>query len=237
MIENRIKANFPTHDFLGEEDVAPGSAASAQALEQMLAKEWLWIVDPIDGTTNFVHKRPASVVSIAAAHQGHVVVGVIYDPYRNELFSARKGNGAYLNEDANPLDVSPEQSFEEALVGFGIGTKPSVRLPMLRCVAEFSSQCRGIRVQGSAALELAWVACGRQTAFYELDLNAWDIAAGALLIQEAGGLVVDSTGQPFTLRTRHIVATNGSSIVQRELLARIAKAGAQQTDIPDTLKK
>lgn len=161
MIESRIKTSFPTHDFLGEENVLPGAEASAQALEEMIAKEWLWIVDPIDGTTNFVHKRPASVVSIAAAHHGQVVVAVIYDPYRDELFSSRKGNGAHLN--GAKLSVSSEETFGEALVGFGIGTKPTVRLPMLRCVAEFSNECRGIRLQGSAALELAWIASGRQT--------------------------------------------------------------------------
>ena len=161
MVEACIRHTFPTHEFLGEEDVQPGSAASEQALEALIQKEWLWICDPIDGTTNFVHKRPASVVSVAAAYMGQVVVGVIYDPYRDELFSARSGQGAFLN--GEPMHVSGEDSFAQALVGFGIGTKPTVRLPMLRCVEEFSNQCRGIRVQGSAALELAWVAVGRQT--------------------------------------------------------------------------
>ncbi|KAF1783660.1 Inositol monophosphatase, metal-binding site [Phytophthora cactorum] len=127
----------------------------------MVSKEWLWIVDPIDGTTNFVHHRPASVVSVACAHLGEVVVGVIYDPYRDEIFTAQKGKGTFLN--GQPAHVSQEASFSEALVGFGIGTKDSVRLPMLDCAREFSAKCRGLRLQGAAAIELAWTAAGRQS--------------------------------------------------------------------------
>lgn len=156
-----IKRSFPTHELLGEENVAPGSEASAQALRDLVSKEWLWIVDPIDGTTNFVHHRPASVVSVACAHLGEVVVGVIYDPYRDELFTAQQGKGTLLN--GQPAHVSLETSFSEALVGFGIGTKDSVRLPMLDCAREFSAKCRGLRLQGAAAIELAWTAAGRQS--------------------------------------------------------------------------
>ena len=156
-----IQESFPSHEFLGEENVAPGSEASAQALQNLVSKEWLWIVDPIDGTTNFVHHRPASVVSVACAHWGDVAVGVVYDPYRDELFSAQKGKGASLN--GHPMHVSDETSFADALVGFGIGTKDSVRLSMLECAREFSARCRGLRLQGAAALELAWTAAGRQS--------------------------------------------------------------------------
>ncbi|KAF1783663.1 Inositol monophosphatase, metal-binding site [Phytophthora cactorum] len=156
-----IKETFPSHEFLGEENVEPGSEASARALRDMVSKEWLWIVDPIDGTTNFVHHRPASVVSVACAHLGEVVVGVIYDPYRDEIFTAQKGKGTFLN--GQPAHVSQEASFSEALVGFGIGTKDSVRLPMLDCAREFSAKCRGLRLQGAAAIELAWTAAGRQS--------------------------------------------------------------------------
>lgn len=156
-----IAAAFPSHELLGEEDVAAGSEASAVALEQLVRKDWLWIVDPIDGTTNFVHKRPASVVSVACAHKGEVVVGVIYDPYRDELFSTQKGEGAFCNGER--IAVSSEATFSEALIGFGIGTKDSVRLPMLDCAREFSGKCRGLRLQGASALELAWTCCGRQT--------------------------------------------------------------------------
>ncbi|KAL8000019.1 putative inositol monophosphatase [Plasmopara halstedii] len=219
-----ISENFPSHEFLGEEDIAPGSEASARALSDMESKEWLWIVDPIDGTTNFVHHRPASVVSIACAHQGEVVVGVIYDPYRDEIFTAQKDKGAFLNE--QPIHVSHETSFSEALVGFGIGTKESVRLPMLDCVREFSAKCRGLRLQGAAAIELAWTAAGRQTAFYELDLNSWDLAAGALLVKEAGGAVTNSDGTPYTLRTRNVIVSNNKGDIHTSMIELIHKAHA-----------
>jgi myo-inositol-1(or 4)-monophosphatase len=161
IIFKTINKAFPTHEFLGEENVEPGSEASTKALKEMENKEWLWIVDPIDGTTNFVHHRPASVVSIACANKGIVQLGVIYDPYLDEMFTAQKGKGAFWNK--KKISVSKESTFSEALIGFGIGTKNSVRLPMLDCVREFSAKCRGIRLQGSAAIELAWTACGRQT--------------------------------------------------------------------------
>ncbi|KAI9917929.1 hypothetical protein PsorP6_012776 [Peronosclerospora sorghi] len=211
-----VQKAFPTHEFLGEESVAPGSEASARALEIQVSKEWLWIVDPIDGTTNFVHHRPASVVSVACAHRGDVVVGVIYDPYRDELFAAEKGKGASLN--GQPMHVSQEASFSEALIGFGIGTKDAVRLPMLDCAREFSAKCRGLRLQGAAAIELAWTAAGRQSAFFELDLNSWDIAAGALLVMEAGGHVTNSDGSPFSLETRNIAATNNKGDIHSTLI-------------------
>ncbi|KAL4162541.1 hypothetical protein PRNP1_003182 [Phytophthora ramorum] len=219
-----IKQTFPSHELLGEESVAPGSEASARALHDLVSKDWLWIVDPIDGTTNFVHHRPASVVSVACAHLGDVVVGVIYDPYRDELFTAQQGKGAFLN--GQPVHVSLEASFSEALVGFGIGTKDSVRLPMLDCAREFSAKCRGLRLQGAAAIELAWTAAGRQSAFYELDLNSWDVAAGALLVKEAGGHVSNSDGTPFSLSTRNIVVSNNKGDIHASMIELINKADA-----------
>ncbi|KDO30761.1 hypothetical protein SPRG_04662 [Saprolegnia parasitica CBS 223.65] len=223
LIATHVARKHPTHRLLGEEDVAAGSDASRAAIAAMDGAEWLWVVDPIDGTTNFVHARPASVVSVAVAFRGQVVVGVIYDPYRDELFSAMRGHGAYLNDVA--IHVSQKETqFEQALVGFGIGTKPSVRLPMLDVIHQFSNTCRGLRLQGAAALELAWTSCGRQTGFFELDLNSWDVAAGSLLVTEAGGAVTDSVGGAFNLHTRHIVASNGH--IHNDLLRCIADANA-----------
>ncbi|TDH66948.1 hypothetical protein CCR75_005959 [Bremia lactucae] len=219
-----ISQTYPSHDFLGEENVAPGSEASTRALDDMMSKEWLWIVDPIDGTTNFVHHRPASVVSIACAHRGDVLIGVVYDPYRDEIFTAQKGKGTFLND--QPAHVSDETSLSEALVGIGIGTKESVRSPMLDCAREFSAKCRGLRLQGAAALELAWTAVGRQTAFYELDLNSWDIAAGALLVMEAGGEASNSDGTPFSLRTRNVLVSNHQGDMHAQMLELIQKADA-----------
>ncbi|RLN20910.1 hypothetical protein BBJ28_00018420 [Nothophytophthora sp. Chile5] len=226
LVFSTIQQTFPSHELLGEENVEPGSEASTRALQDMVSKEWLWIVDPIDGTTNFVHHRPASVVSVACAHHGEVVVGVIYDPYRDEIFTAQQGKGAFLN--GQPAHVSTEATFSEALIGFGIGTKDSVRLPMLDCVREFSAKCRGLRLQGAAAIELAWTCCGRQTAFYELDLNSWDIAAGSLLVKEAGGQVSDSDGSPFSLSTRNIVVSNGKGDIHSTTIELIKKADAVQ---------
>ncbi|CAH0486702.1 unnamed protein product [Peronospora farinosa] len=224
LVFDTIKSTFPSHEFLGEEDVAPGSEASVRALQDLVSKEWLWIVDPIDGTTNFVHHRPASVVSVACAHLGEVVVGVIYDPYRDELFTAQKDKGTCLN--GQPTHVSQEASISEALVGFGIGTKDSVRLPMLDFARELSAKCRGLRLQGAAAIELAWTAVGRQSAFYELDLNSWDIAAGALLVKEAGGQVTNSDGTAFSLNIRNIVASNNKGDIHSSMIKLIAKADA-----------
>ncbi|CCI48442.1 unnamed protein product [Albugo candida] len=229
IIAKAIQTAFPLHDFLGEEDVEPGSDASEKAFREFESKEWLWIVDPIDGTTNFVHHRPSSVVSIALANRGMVMLGVIYDPYRDEMFSACRGQGSFLNGKA--ISVSSEKLFSEALIGFGIGTKESVRVPMLECVTKFASQCRGIRLQGASALELAWVACGRQTAFYELDLNSWDIAAGTLLVQEAGGNITDGIGASFALHMRHIAASNGASDVHDTLIRLIQEANAHKVRI------
>ncbi|KAF1336363.1 Inositol monophosphatase, partial [Globisporangium splendens] len=224
LVFQTIEETFPSHEFLGEESVDAGSEASAQALKELVNKEWLWIVDPIDGTTNFVHHRPASVVSVACAHKGEVVVGVIYDPYRDEMFTAQKGKGAQCN--GQPAHVSTEETFSESLIGFGIGTKDSVRLPMLACAHEFSAKCRGLRLQGASALELAWTCVGRQTGFYELDLNSWDIAAGTLLVKEAGGQVSDSEGKPFSLSTRNVVVSNGVGDIHQTMIELIAKADA-----------
>ncbi|KAF0686748.1 Aste57867_21468 [Aphanomyces stellatus] len=225
IVAAQVAAKHPTHRLLGEEDVDAGSEASKAAIQSMDGAEWLWVVDPIDGTTNFVHARPASVVSVAVAYRGQVVAGVIYDPYRDELFSALRGHGAFLN-DVRMSVSTKEQDFSQALVGFGIGTKPSVRLPMLDVAAAFSSKCRGLRLQGASAIELAWVSCGRQTGFFELDLNSWDVAAGSLLVEEAGGRVTESTGAPFSLHTRHIVASNGQGTIHDDILRCIADANA-----------
>lgn len=163
IVFSSIRTKFPADAFLGEEDVLPGSEAASIALDGVVEDDkWLWIVDPIDGTTNFVHNRPASVVSIAGVYGKEIVVGVVYDPYRDEMFAALKGQGAFLNNSIK-MTVSDESTFSEALIGFGIGTKDAVRLPMLRCIQEMSNNCRGLRLQGSAALELAWVAAGRQS--------------------------------------------------------------------------
>lgn len=208
-IKETIFESFPEHDFLGEEDVAPGKEASAQALESKLAdkEKWLWIVDPIDGTTNFVHGMPLCVPSIAATYQGRVIVGVIYDCHRDELFTAIKGKGAFLN--GEQIQVGSQESLGDAVVAMGSPPAPESMEMSLRGIKALMPLVRTIRMLGSAAIMLAWVANGRLTCYWEYDLSSWDIAAGALLVTEAGGRFTDLEGRDFSLRTRKICASNG----------------------------
>jgi myo-inositol-1(or 4)-monophosphatase len=204
-----VSDTFPDHDFLGEEDVDPGKQASTAALEAKLDdSEWLWIVDPIDGTTNFVHGMPLCMPSIACAYRGRVVVGVIYDCHRDELFTAIKGQGAFLN--GKPIQVGLQTAIGDAIIAMGSPPAEESMEMSLKGVQALMPVCRTIRMLGSAALMLAWVANGRLTSYWEYDLSSWDIAAGALLVQEAGGKFTDLEGRDFTLRTRKICASNGA---------------------------
>ncbi|BCJ86723.1 inositol monophosphatase family protein [Effusibacillus dendaii] len=208
VIRTELLAAFPEHKILGEEGVAPGSQASAEALSKSLSAEYLWIVDPIDGTTNFVHGFPVCTVSIALVHKEEVIAGVIYDPFRDEMFSAKRNGGATLN--GEPIAVSDEETLDVSLLATGFpGDKQWARAVNLRGINALSPVCRNIRAAGSAALHLAYVASGRLSGFWEIDLNAWDLAAGSLLVQEAGGMVTDTEGEPYTLHVRHIAASNG----------------------------
>ena len=228
LITAAVAGAFPEHAFLGEESVPPGAEASAAAIRALVAREWLWVVDPIDGTTNFIQGLPASVVSIAVAHRGTVMVGVIYEPYRDDLFTAVRGRGARRN--GEPIAVSPDAAMRNAVFGFGTHHTPHVCSAMLRGVGAVAPRCRGVRSFGSAALHLAYTACGRLTGFWELDLSSWDIAAGSLLVTEAGGRVTDTRGEAYTLTTRDVFASNGADDVHGALLATLAAAGAVRPD-------
>jgi myo-inositol-1(or 4)-monophosphatase len=228
-IRKTVLDRFPDHDFLGEEDVSPGKEASAAAIEEKLNKssssaggsDWLWIVDPIDGTTNFVHGMPLNMPSIAAAYKGRVVVGVIYDPHRDELFTATEGGGSFLN--GNPITVGEQSELGDAVVAMGSPPGEESMKMSLIGVQALMPKVRTIRMLGSAAIMLAWIANGRLTAYWEYDLSSWDIAAGALIINEAGGNFTDLAGNLFTLRTRKIVASNGR--IHDELLTMLNDAG------------
>lgn len=222
-IRDTVLETFPDHDFLGEEDVDPGAEASAAAIDNKLnsKNDWLWIVDPIDGTTNFVHGMPLNMPSIAAAYKGEVVVGVIYDPHRDELFSATKGGGSTLN--GEPIRVGEQCELGDAVVAMG---SPPAEISMKMSLAGAQAlmpKVRTIRMLGSAAIMLAWIANGRLTAYWEYDLSSWDVAAGALIVQEAGGNFTDLAGNPFSLRTRKTVASNGK--IHEDLLAALNEAG------------
>lgn len=208
LIRKLIATHFPEHAFLGEEGVEAGPLASSEAIEQAQQSDYLWIVDPIDGTTNFVHGFPFFCVSIALAHKGEVIVGVIYDPMRDEMFVAEKGKGAYVH--GKRLKVASQQSLRDSLIASGFPADQKEALPLnLKGMVHLAPLVRNIRTSGAAALHLAYLAAGRITGFWEIGLNSWDLAAGSLLIQEAGGRITDIEGMPYHLGVRHVVASNG----------------------------
>ena len=179
-----IRTAYPDHAILGEE---------SGALEKGAKAEYRWIIDPLDGTTNFIHGFPQYCVSIALEHKGVLTQAVVYDPGKNELFTASRGRGAFLDD--RRIRVSKCIHLKDALVGTGFPFKELSRLDLyLRQLRTLMTSCAGVRRAGAAALDLAYVAAGRLDAFWEMGLSRWDMAAGALLIQEAGGLVGDLQG-------------------------------------------
>jgi myo-inositol-1(or 4)-monophosphatase len=225
MIRKLILTHFPNHAILGEEGVAPGPAASAEALSAVSNEEYLWIVDPVDGTTNFVHGFPFYSVSIALAYRGEVIVGVVYDPSRDELFVAEKGKGAYLR--GKPIRVDEETKLSGSLVASGLPADREGALAVnMIGIQALTPKVRNIRIAGSAALHMAYLAAGRLTGFWEIGLSSWDIAAGSLLIQEAGGKVTDTNGNPYTLAVRNVLASNAH--IHDEFVAELQKAGASE---------
>jgi myo-inositol-1(or 4)-monophosphatase len=225
LIKNLILTHFPHHSFLGEEGVEPGPEASARALENIRDAEYLWIVDPIDGTTNYVHGFPYFCVSIALAHNGEVIVGVIYDPMRDELFVAEKGKGAYVH--GKRMQVSADGTLRGSLVATGLPADHHYALPLnLKGIQAVAPQVRNLRIAGSAALHMAYVAAGRLSGFWEIGLNSWDLAAGSLLVQESGGVVSNTLGKPYDLGVRNVVASNG--LIQEELIKALAEAEASE---------
>lgn len=225
LIKNLVMTHFPHHSFLGEEGVEPGPEASTRALENIRDAEYLWIVDPIDGTTNFVHGFPFFCVSIALAHNGEVIVGVVYDPMKDELFVAEKGKGAYVH--GKRMHVSKEDTLRGSLVATGLPADHHYALPLnLQGIQAVAPQVRNLRIAGSAALHMAYVAAGRLSGFWEIGLSSWDLAAGSLLVQESGGIVSDTLGRPYDLGVRNVVASNG--LIQEELIRALGEAKANE---------
>jgi len=190
-----VRSAYPSHAILAEES---GRLEGGDT-------EYCWIVDPLDGTTNFIHGFPQYCVSVAVQHRGATEHAVVYDPAKNELFTASRGRGAFLND--RRIRVSRCRRLEDALVGTGFPFKELSRIdPYLRQLRKLMTGSAGVRRAGAAALDLAYVAAGRLDAFWEMGLSAWDMAAGALLIQEAGGLVGDFSGEPDYLESGDIAA-------------------------------
>ena len=197
-----LKDAYPDHGFLGEE-----SGESNQDAEN------IWIIDPLDGTTNFLHGFPQYCVSIALQQRGVLTQAVIYDPVRNDLFTATKGRGAFLND--KRIRVTNRAKLQDALVATGFPYRDFTHLETyLDMLRDMIKKTTGIRRPGSAALDLAYVAAGMVDGFFEINLSSWDIAAGALIVQEAGGIVGDFEGNESWLKTGNIVAGNPKVFAQ-----------------------
>ena len=191
-----LRQAYPDHGFLAEESGAEASGGDYQ-----------WVIDPLDGTTNFLHGFPQFSVSIALRHKNRLEIGVIYDPVTQELFTAARGEGAFMNE--KRLRVSGRKGLAGALLSTGFPYTDQRYLDIyLETMKALMMPTAGIRRPGSAALDLAWVAAGRCDGFWEFNLNAWDIAAGALIVREAGGIVTDFAGSENYLTTGDIIAAS-----------------------------
>ena len=200
---------FPDHAILAEESGLKGAADA----------EYTWIIDPLDGTTNFIHGFPQYAVSIGLRHKDLITQAVVYDPERNELFTASRGGGEFLND--RRIRVSKRNELAEALLATGFPSRKFDRMTEFMAIfRELSVKTNGIRRAGAASLDLAWVAAGRLDGFWETGLAPWDIAAGSLLIQEAGGLVSDLNGNATFMETGRIAG--GTPRIFAQLLQVIA---------------
>ena len=201
-IIDTLKYAYPDHGFLGEESGDTNSEA-----------ENIWIIDPLDGTTNFLHNFPVYCVSIALQQKGVLTQAVIYDPVRNDLFTATKGRGAFLND--KRIRVASRSKLQASLIATGFPFRDFSHLDTyLNILKDMIKNTTGIRRPGSAALDLAYVAAGYTDGFFEIGLSSWDIAAGGLLVQEAGGMVGDFEGNEGWLKTGNIVAANPKVFAQ-----------------------
>lgn len=203
IIETLLKA-YPDHAILAEE-----SGASKNLNDET---EYCWIIDPIDGTTNFMHGYPQYCISIALAQRGVVTQALVYDPVRNDLFTATKGAGAYLND--KRIRVTRHDRLANALLSSGHGAGPRALDDYLKMYQIMAERCQGIRTAGSAALDLANVAAGRADGYYEKNLKQWDIAAGALLVSEAGGIVGDFNGESDIMKKGDVIAAGPKVFAQ-----------------------
>ncbi len=191
-----LREAYPDHGFLAEESG-----------ETDTEREFVWVIDPLDGTTNFLHGFPQYCVSIALMQKGVAQQAVVFDPNRNELFTATKGVGAYLND--RRIRVTKTDRIEETLIGTGFPFREQANLDdYVRMMKNVMRTTSGIRRPGAAALDLAWVAAGRIDGFWEIGLSPWDMAAGALLVREAGGLVTDLEGNPGYMESGRVIAAN-----------------------------
>jgi len=205
LIAGRIQEHFPSHDLLGEEGSRGASTDSP----------YRWVVDPLDGTTNFAHGMPTFSVSIALEERGEPIIGVVYDPMRDELFLASRNGGATLN--GQPIRVSTVSQLFRSLLVTGFSYDLDRRAQQAETWRDLLTRVQAIRQTGSAALNLCYIASGRLDGYWERGISPWDVAAGALIVAEAGGIVTGMAGGPFRSDDRQILATNG--LLHDELLA------------------
>lgn len=207
LIVDRLRRAFPDHHFLAEEGELSRIRTSNDGFR--------WIIDPIDGTTNFSRDASPYAISIGLQHDDNIVVGVILEPTRDDLYVAIRGRGLYFNGER--VHVSRTRTLDQSLIATGFPYRSIGHLePFLEVLASFIQRCHGFRRLGSAAIDLAYVAVGRFDAFYEVGLSAWDMAAGRLLVEEGGGQVTSLSGEPHSLFDGQILASNG--LVHEEML-------------------
>ena len=217
LIVERLRKEFPTHAIVAEEGGG-----------QEGASEYRWYVDPLDGTTNFAHGFPAFCVTMALERSGELIAAVTFDPLRNELFTAERGSGAHLNQDR--IRVSKAARIEDSLVATGFPSRKRHENVNVHFFYQLAMQSHGVRRAGSAALDLAYTACGRLDAFWEFGLNPWDMAAGLLLIEEAGGKYSGMHGEPHRLQGGDVVADNG--LIHDEIVGLFEEIFSGQYRVP-----
>jgi len=222
LVIERLRAHFPTHSIVAEE--SGGHAGSS---------DYRWYVDPLDGTTNFAHGFPMFNVTLALEHAGELIAGVIFDPVHNEMFAAERGSGAQLNN--RRIHVSAVSRLNEALLATGFPSRKRHLHVNVHFYYELAMLSHGVRRAGSAALDLAYVASGRLDGFWEFGLHPWDMAAGILLVREAGGQCSDMQGGNVDLRGPHLLADNG--LIHDETLSVFAEIfdGRYRHPMPGTL--
>jgi myo-inositol-1(or 4)-monophosphatase len=217
LIVEHLKSHFPSHGILAEEGGGHTSPS-----------EYVWYVDPLDGTTNFAHGFPIYNVTLALERSGQMIAGVVYDPTRDEMFTAELGGGAFLNN--RRIHVSKTARVNDALVATGFPSLKRHENINVHFYYQLALISHGVRRAGAAAIDLAYVACGRLDAFWEFGLKPWDMAAGSLLVEEAGGLISDMKGLPAGVRSPHLLTDNG--LIHSGLLDIFAEIFSNQMRYP-----
>ncbi|XP_029935413.1 inositol monophosphatase 1-like [Myripristis murdjan] len=209
LIISSIKEKYPTHSFIGEESVAAGAPS-------ILSDNPTWIIDPIDGTTNFVHRFPFVSVSVGFTVKKEIEFGIVYSCIEDKMYTARKGKGAFCN--GVPIKVSGQEDITKSLVLTEMGFKNDpehFRIMMANMKTILSIPVHGIRSPGSAAVNMCLVACGAADAYYHMGIHCWDMAGGAAIITEAGGVIMDISGGSFDLMSRRLVVASSRAIAER----------------------